>query len=59
MEFTVKKQDIKQAEVTTTLYYWHCPICNKMISSVHRDKLLSAIKLHLVNKHGAKSVVFE
>jgi hypothetical protein len=58
-EFTVKKEDIKEVVVTTKLYYWHCQVCNKMMSSFSRDKLLSAIKLHLMRAHGAKTVAFE
>jgi hypothetical protein len=59
MEYTVRKDEIKQAEVTTTLYYWYCPICSKMLSSFSRDKLLAAIKLHLMRAHGVKTLTFE
>ena len=58
-EYVVRKTDIKEAEVTSIYYYWYCPICNKMTGSHSRDKLMAAIKLHLMRAHGIKSVVFE
>jgi hypothetical protein len=57
--YTVKKGEVKEAEVVTTLYYWYCPLCNRMFSNLSRDKLLLAIKLHLIRAHGVKTVVFE
>lgn len=59
IEYKVKLSEVKEAQVVTTLYYWHCQICNKMLSSFSRDKLLAAIKLHLTRAHGIKSLVFE
>ena len=59
VEYKVKLSEVKEAQVVTTLYYWYCPICSKMLSSFSRDKLLAAIKLHLARAHGIKSVVFE
>jgi hypothetical protein len=59
VEYKVKKEEVKEARVVTTLYYWYCPLCSKMLSSFSKDKLLASIKLHLVRAHGAKTVIFE
>ncbi|MCC5989889.1 MAG: hypothetical protein LM558_00065 [Thermosphaera sp.] len=57
--YKVKKEEVKEAQVVATLYYWYCPLCNKILSNFSRDKLLASIKLHLTRAHGVKTVVFE
>jgi hypothetical protein len=58
-EYAIKKSDIKAIEVKSIFYYWYCPICNKMTGNYSKNKLMLAIKLHLIRAHGIKSVVFE
>ena len=59
VEYKVKLSEVKETEVKTTLYYWYCTKCSKMLSSFSKDKLLAAIKLHLMRAHEVRIVVFE
>ena len=55
--YVLKKSDIQVTEVNMPLHLWRCPLCSRVISSVHRAKLIAAAKLHLERTHSLRVVV--
>jgi hypothetical protein len=52
--FKLKKSDIQTIEARMPIHMWRCPICNKLVISVHLAKLIASAKQHLEKTHNLK-----
>jgi hypothetical protein len=57
--FKLRKSDIFVTEVPMPLYIYKCPLCRKTITSVYKNKLISAVKLHIERTHSMRVEVVE
>jgi hypothetical protein len=55
--FKLKKSSIGGKEVICNLYFWRCPLCDRVITSHYYYKLLAAAKLHVERVHSLRVVV--